>query len=59
VARGDGPHILGDALLSSDALEANEGFPVGGDSVRGLALHLAAQEIEVDQAGQVLPLSGR
>ena len=59
VARCDGPHVLGDALLSGDALEANEGLPVGGDGVGGLALYLAAQEIEVDQAGQVQPLSGR
>jgi len=56
VDRGDGPNALRKALLPSDALEKGQGLPVGGDSVRRLALHLAPQEVEVDEAGQVLLL---
>jgi len=56
VGRGDGSNALREAFLPSDALEKGQGLTVGGDSVRRLALHLAAQEVEVDEAGQVLML---
>ena len=56
VDRGDVPNALRQALLPSDPLEQCQGLPVGGDSVRGLALHLAPQEVEADQARQILLL---
>ena len=56
VGRGDGPNILRKAFLPSDALKDGQGLLVGGDSVRRLALHLAAQKVETDEARQVLLL---
>ena len=58
VGRGDAGDVAGEALLLSDSRKPAQGLAVGVKGVGRLALHLAAEEVDIDEPNQVsLPVA--
>ena len=53
VGRGDARDVAGKALFLSGCGKAAQGLTVGVKGIGLLALHLAAEEVDVDEASQV------